>query len=174
MTQTTEYNRKMGSIVGTFSLVAPILTPLVCIKMSSRYRKGVLILFRRITRLRSESEDRGKTRYGWFVTRPSDKLLDRLTIRCKVPSRWNNIFSLSVRTFEVIMIYPLQNFCNLFRFWNIEEQTTLAIGHLVLKLGLFNNVTSRVDCIKRTASILNPNEISQNLAIYVRNIYIKM
>ena len=64
MTQTTEYNRKMGSIVGTFSLVAPILTPLVCIKMSSRYRKGVLILFRRITRLRSESEDRGKTRYG--------------------------------------------------------------------------------------------------------------
>lgn len=62
MTQTTKYNRKMGSIVGTFSLVAPILTPLVCIKMSSRYRKGVVILFGRMTRFKSESEDRGKTR----------------------------------------------------------------------------------------------------------------
>ena len=45
----------MGAIVGTLSLAAPILTPLLYVKMLPRYRKGLLILLGRVTTLGPES-----------------------------------------------------------------------------------------------------------------------
>ena len=66
VTQSTEYNVKMSTIVGTFSLAAPILTPVLYVKMLPRYRKGLLILLGRTTTLGSEynsiKNNRGKNR----------------------------------------------------------------------------------------------------------------
>ncbi|XP_028393589.1 5-hydroxytryptamine receptor 2A-like [Dendronephthya gigantea] len=54
VSKSTAYNRKMGAIVGMSSLIAPVLNPVLYVRMLSRYRKGFLILFGRRTDLGSE------------------------------------------------------------------------------------------------------------------------